>query len=584
MPGKKAPRPEYPRPDFARSDWMNLNGTWDLDFDPDRKGVKQKWFRQHKFRKKITVPFPPESKLSGIGDTDFHRVVWYRRTFTLPKKWDKKRVLLHFGAVDYRATVWVNGSEVGTHQGGYTSFAFDLTGQLGKKNTIVLRAEDHTQGKDQPRGKQCPEPESRGCLYTRVTGIWQTVWLEAAGMNYMKSLTTVPDLSDEKVTFTIVVEHPPIEGSVKAEVRDSSRTVGSAEAPVRKGKATINVAIPGPKAWQPGRPHLYDVKLTLFDDGKSVDTVKSYFGMRTVRVENGRIYLNGRPIFLRQVLDQGYYPDGIYTAPTDAALKKDIQLAMDMGFNGARLHQKVFEPRFLYHADRMGYLCWGEMGDWGLDLTRQQARKNFRKEWIEVVERDRNHPCLITWTPFNERSGPFHTDRTQQQFVVDIVRLTKSLDPTRPVCDNSGYDHTLTDICDVHDYSMPRELEERWSDFDNGGEPSTRKQPVFVKGYGYADQPVVLSEIGGIWLDLKSKFGEGGWGYGERPKSEKEFLARYKATLHACLSKRRLSGFCYTQLYDVEQEVNGLTTYTRRAKVSKDKIKRITATKAEMER
>ncbi|MEW6357521.1 MAG: sugar-binding domain-containing protein [Planctomycetota bacterium] len=584
MPGKKTPRPEYPRPDFARSDWMNLNGTWDFEFDPDRKGAKEAWFRSRRFPKKIVVPFPPESKLSGIGDTDFHRAVWYRRTFTIPKNWARKRVLLHFGAVDYRATVWVNGSEVGTHQGGYTPFVFDITGQLGRKNTLVVRAEDHTPSGEQPRGKQCPELKSRGCLYTRVTGIWQTVWIEAAGMSYMKSLTAIPHLPDERVTLTVAIEHPPIEGSVRAEVKDGSRTVGAVEAPIRKGKAAIDVAIPGPKPWQPGRPHLYDVKLTLLDDGKPVDTVKSYFGMRNVRVEGERIYLNGKPIYLRQVLDQGYYPDGIYTAATDAALKKDIQISMEMGFNGARLHQKVFEPRFLYHADRMGYLCWGEMGDWGLDLTREQARENFRKEWIEVVERDRNHPCLITWTPFNERGGPFHSDYTQQQFVVDIVRLTKSLDPTRPVCDNSGWVHTLSDICDVHDYSMPAALEERWSGFQNGAEPAPPKQPMFAKGYHYTGQPVVLSEIGGIWLDLKANFGEGGWGYGERPGSEKEFLARYKGTIQACLSKGRLSGFCYTQLYDVEQEVNGLYTYTRRAKVSKDKIKRINAAKAAMER
>lgn len=583
MPSTKTPRAEHPRPDFTHSDWINLNGTWDFEFDPKRKGLREEWHREHRFSGKIVVPFPPESRLSGVGDTDFHRVAWYRRKFVVPAAWSKKRVLLHFGAVDYHATVWVNGAKVGVHQGGYTSFSFDITGCIGKNNTVVVRAEDDPQGKDQPRGKQCPELKSRGCLYTRVTGIWQTVWLEAVGQSYLKSMSVTPDVTDEKVSVLAVVVNQPIEGTVRAVVTDGGRAVGSADAPVRKGKALVNVPIPKPKLWQPDRPHLYNLKVTLFDRKKAVDTVKSYFGMRQVRVDHGRIYLNNRPIYLRLVLDQGYYPDGIYTAPSDAALKKDIQLAMDMGFNGARLHQKVFEPRFLYHADRMGYLCWGETGDWGCDLTSRTACENYRKEWIEIIERDRNHPCIITWTPFNERSGPFHTDRTQHQFVVDIYRLSRSLDPTRPVCENSGYDHTLTDICDVHDYSLPKDLEERWARFDQGGEPSNPHQPMFAQGYAYAGQPVVLSEIGGIWLDLKGEFGEGGWGYGNKPASVKEFLERYEGTIKACLTKRRLCGFCYTQLYDVEQEVNGLYTYTRKAKISPKIIKKINAAKAAME-
>lgn len=473
------PRAEHPRPQLMRDAWESLNGMWDFALDFSNRGVENGYPDKKEFPLQIMVPFCPESSLSGIGYTDFIPAVWYRRNFRLTPEKCNGRVLLHFGAVDYECRVWVNGREAGSHKGGYTSFCFDISAFVveGDNTFVVYVADDIHSGK-QCSGKQSAQRFSYGCYYTRTTGIWQSVWLEYVPHSYIKALRMTPDALNSNVEISA-----ELVGSAGAILTLMVKENG---VPVQQKKlrctdtfVQCRFEFERPHLWSLDDPYLYDVE-ALLQQGETTDTVYSYFGLRTVEWHDRKFYLNGKPLFQRLVLDQGFYPDGIYTAPSDQALVQDIQLAKELGFNGARLHEKVFEERYLYHADRLGYIVWGEYPSWGLDITRAEGLEIFLPEWMEVLARDYNHPALIGWCPFNETSElPVCTanDMQDKEILRNIYLVTKALDPTRPIIDTSGFCHVVTDIYDLHDYEQePAVFQKRYGDMQPGDDCYDEKE------------------------------------------------------------------------------------------------------------
>ena len=563
------PRPEYPRPQMERREWMNLNGTWQFEMDHGRSGKERKLWQSERFSQTILVPFCPESKLSGLAHTDFMECVWYMRTVEIPDAWVAagRRTLLNIGACDFETEVYVNGQYIGRHIGGYVSFMMDITAALrAGENRIVISATDLLRSQGQPGGKQCRKYASIGCSYTRTTGIWQTVWLENVPDHYIKHTKYRPSLENQSVFIEVVCQHADGK-TLRAEAFFGGKRVGEAQTVVTGKVAALEIKLSELHLWNVGDGQLYDLELDL--EG---DRIYSYFGMRKVEWKNGKTYINGKIVYQRLILDQGYYPDGIYTAPNEAELIADIQRSLDMGFNGARLHQKVFEPRFLYHCDRMGYIVWGEHANWGLDISRYEAWRGFLPEWQEVLQRDYNHPAIIGWCPLNETQQNQNPD-----FVKMIADMTRAYDPDRLYIDASGWTHQgdLTDILDAHDYEQNPEL------FRARYLPLEQGKPVRFPHYPQGGCPTFISEFGGIWWNPNDL--EHGWGYGNRPQSEEEFLSRYKGLVDALLDNTAISGFCYTQLTDVEQEVNGLYTYDRRPKFPAEVIRAINMRKAAIE-
>nr|WP_249315597.1 sugar-binding domain-containing protein [Bacillus sp. FJAT-49711] len=566
---------------MVRPDWINLNGKWQFDMDHGKSGKQRNWFETgHDFSNSIVVPFCPESELSGIGYTDFMAAVWYKRQFIVPDDWQGNRILIHFGAVDYETEVWINGQSAGKHKGGYSSFSFDITKFISSgENIVTVCAEDDVRSGMQPRGKQSGLYYSHGCDYTRTTGIWQTVWLECVPETYISNVKYYPDPDNQSIH---------IEAELKGDYEDQlilaasasfeGKAVGQNQVKVSGQKARVTVELSENHLWELGNPRLYDLELRILKDGKKLDAIESYFGLRSIKLDGMAFKINDQSVFQRLVLDQGFYPDGIYTAPTDDALRKDIELSMEMGFNGARLHEKVFEPRFLYWADKLGYLVWGEHANWGLDITTPTGLERFLPEWLEVVERDFNHPALIGWCPFNE-TWDLDGKKQNNEVLRIVYSVTKQVDPTRPVIDTSGNFHVETDIYDVHDYDQnPETFAARYESMKQGGEVFT----TFADRQQYGGQPYFVSEFGGIWWNPNQK-DEKGWGYGDRPKSEEEFLSRYEGLVSVLLDNPYMFGFCYTQLYDIEQEVNGLYTYDRKPKFDPEIIRSINSRKAAIE-
>lgn len=564
------PRSEHPDPQFQRKDWLNLNGEWDFEFDFGNSGLRAGVLEKDEWSRKINVPFCPESKLSGIEYTDFIAAVWYRKSVTVTEAQLEGRVLIHFGAVDYETYLYVNGEEAGYHKGGYTSFTFDITKFLtAGENVIAVNARDDVRDPLVPRGKQSELYNSHGCDYTRTTGIWQTVWLEFVPKAYVKSFKLFPDTVNATLGVSAVVEG---EGAFKAEAFYDGRLVGSFEK-TAAGFVSGDIKLSETHLWEVGCGRLYDLKITF-----GGDEISSYFGLRDIRIDGYKVLINGKSVFQRLVLDQGFYADGIYTAPSDEALEKDIRLSLAVGFNGARLHQKVFESRFLYHCDRLGYIVWGEFGNWGLDYSRDGALEAMLPQWCESVARDFNHPAIVGWCPFNEtwdRDG-----RKQNDELLRIVyRVTKQLDETRPCIDTSGNFHVETDIFDVHDYEQKVEI-------FKGNYDRLMTEGVLFERFPDRQEydgkkPAFVSEYGGIQWSLGSR-GDA-WGYGNAPKSEQEFIDRYKGLTDALLDNERMFGFCYTQLYDIEQEQNGLYYYDRSPKFDPELFRRINSRKAAIE-
>ncbi|MBL1065551.1 glycoside hydrolase family 2 protein [Streptomyces sp. 7-21] len=605
MPSHSAsalPRPEYPRPQFVRRDWLNLNGTW--QFEPDRgdSGL-ERGLLGRELTGEILVPFCPESELSGIGDTDFFHAVWYRREVTLPREWAGRRVLLHFQAVDYDTTVWVNGTEVVRHRGGFTPFTADLHGVAGpgERAVITVRARDPKSG-PQARGKQTMRYDNYACHYTRTTGIWQTVWLEPVPDIHLRRPRITPDLAGSAFHLEL-----PLSGNrpgyrVRAVLTDGDGEVCRAEA-----RADLDLAprlhLPVPdgrrRPWSPEDPHLYGLRLELLDDtGEVADSAESYAGLRAVAIQGKAITLNGRVVFQRLVLDQGWYPDGLMTAPSDEALVKDIELSLAAGFNGARLHQKVFEERFLYHADRLGYLVWGEFGDWGCEVggssgDNQQPDASYAGQWLEALERDYSHPSIIGWCPLNETYQKLHDRLTQLDSVTRAMFLaTKAMDTTRPVIDASGYSHRVaeTDVYDSHHYEQdPEKFRALMAGLERGEPFTNAHESGAPYSLPYRGQPYFVSEFGGIWWDPQAADAAGtdrstSWGYGDRPRDEEEFHARFAGLTGVLLDDPRMFGYCYTQLTDVFQEQNGIYRFDRTTKLDVERVRAAQLRPAAIER
>ena len=544
-------RAEHPNPQCKRENWRNLNGTWEFDFDFGKSGKDRRLFEGGELTRTIEVPFCPEAPLSGIGYRDFIPAVWYRRTFSLNDAERAGRVLLHFGAVDYAATVYVNGKQVGEHRGGFVSFCFDITDACHTgENVLTVYAEDDTRSPLMPSGKQSPYYKSKDCVYTRTTGIWQTVWLEFVPTAHIASFRLYPDAANA----TLRVEAKVMgEGLLRAEAFYDGKPMGAAEKKAANGVCSLEIPLSETHLWEIGNGRLYDLRLSFGED-----EIKSYFGLRDICFDGMKFRLNGKSVFQRLVLDQGFYPDGVYTAPTEEALVKDIALSMALGFDGARLHEKVFEPLFLYHCDRLGYIVWGEYPNWGLDITKPEGLFSILPEWLEEVERDFNHPAIVAWSPFNETWNAAGSMRDTQRC---IYRATKAADPTRPCVDTSGGYHVeTTDFYDTHDYEQdPAVFRARYDVLMTEGKLYDRWD-MHQRWNGR--MPVCISEYGGIrWSDDKS-----GWGYGKTPASEEEFYSRFKGLTDALLDNDKMFSLCYTQLYDVEQEQNGLYTYAREPK------------------
>lgn len=575
-------RQEHPRPDAVREDWINLNGEWDFEIDNECAGIEGHFENRDSLNCKIIIPFCPESRLSGVENTDFMNAVWYRRDIDIPTEWFGKKILFHIDASDYETTVFVNGKKVGSHKGGYTPFCFDITDVLKDSgNYVTVCAKDDTRSSKQISGKQSPRQGSFGCYYTRTTGIWQTVWLEAVDMCHIDRYEAVCDVENSTVILSAECSDGALGANLRAKVYFDGREVGRGETTILGRESTVTIKLSEKHLWDIGQGNLYDIVFELDRDGEIKDTLKGYFGLRDVRLTKDGFYLNGRRVFGRFVLDQGFYPDGIYTAPSDEALKFDIEASMKLGFNGARLHQKVFEPRFLYHADRLGYMVFDETGNWGLDHTDAMSIYNFLPEWIEEMRRDMSHPSVIGWCPFNETwdQGERHQNN---DFINMIYDVTRAIDPTRPVITNSGSYPCRSDVHDVHDYEQdPVKFKEYYSHIQEGLVKCQifRRHPD--RQWYDPSRPVFVSEYGGIkWVVGKD---DAAWGYGESVKSEEEFLTRLKGLTDVLLDNGNIFAYCYTQLTDVEQEQNGLLTYDRRFKFSPEAISSILAKRSVVE-
>ncbi|MGH2531020.1 MAG: glycoside hydrolase family 2 protein [Thermomicrobiales bacterium] len=572
---------------MAREGWIDLCGPWQFAYDDGDVGLDQDWHeRAEPFDRTIVVPYPPESRLSGIGERAPHPVVWYRRTFRAARQGDG-RVLLHFGAVDYQAHVWVNGRLVARHEGGHTPFSADVTAALTDQDehVLIVRAEDRPGDLKQPRGKQDWHDEPHRIWYDRTTGIWQPVWLERVGHTYVEDVRWVPDLDRGCLGVTLRLNAPPT-GPLRLGLRLSMHGIALADETWTVDRIETSRAVDFPDnlltmdtdrlVWSPRNPNLIDAEITLSDGERVIDAVQSYAGMRSAGVADGRFLLNGRPYYLRLVLAQNFWPESHLAAPSPAALRREVELAKELGFNGVRIHQKVEDPRFLYWCDRLGVLVWGEMAN--AYAFSPLAVERLTREWLEVVRRDVSHPSIVAWVPFNESWGVpnLEGDPEQRNYVRALYYLTKALDPTRPVIGNEGWEHVESDIWGIHDYAFSgAALSERYGSPEaldrtlRTGRPAGRN---IARPDERAHTPVMLTEFGGI-TDAPEP-GQPWWGYGTAGDAD-ALLAKYEELVGAVLDSPVVAGFCYTQLTDTQQERNGLLTAEREPKVDLAAIRAI---------
>ncbi len=585
----KEPGHAYPRPQLQRPQWISLNGPWKFLFDNERRFYNPSDIDRWPLT--IQVPYPPESKASGIGDRGYHFACWYERQFKVER--GDKRVLLHFGAVDYYARVWVNGHLVATHEGGHTPFWADITSALNAKGeqTVSVMAYDDPLELTKPRGKQDWQEEPHSIWYPRTSGIWQTVWLEYVGVTYVEKIRWTPHLDQYALSFEARIGGEPVDGlTVDVLLLHGHRVLAQDSYVVMDGEADRRIVLSDPGIddfrnellWSPERPTLLDAGVRLRHGDVVLDEFRSYTALRSVDVVRDRFMLNGRPYPLKLVLDQGYWPDTLMAAPSDEALRRDVELAKAMGFNGVRKHQKIEVPRYLYWADKLGLLVWEEMPS-AYRFTRT-AIKRMVREWGEAIERDYSHPCIIVWVPFNESWGvpELPTLKSHRHAVEALYHLTKTLDPTRPVIGNDGWESGATDIIGIHDYDPhPSHIHERYGAQANSKELFDRRLPggrvLTLDGYPHRGQPIMLTEFGGIaYGNHPAVMGKKNWGYSVATTQE-EFEKRFVSLLEAVALAPLFSGFCYTQFADTFQEVNGLLTEDRIPKIPLEKIREATS-------
>ena len=578
----------YPRPQLRRDRWISLNGLWEFAFDPDavwRSPADVVW------TEKIRVPFSPEAPASGLAHTGFLRACWYRTEIVLPQTSDNGRWVLHFGAVDWMATVWINGVRVGSHEGGYTPFQVDITECAKGRCEVVVQADDDPQDLGKPRGKQDWQLEPHSIWYPRTTGIWQTVWIERVPPTRIGRLAFTPNLARWEIGVQAWLEgerRPDLRLAVKLNCH--GQTIAADTYLVVAGEVHRGIALSDPGIddsrnellWSPDAPTLVDVQIELWGErGELIDSVSSYVALRSTAVQGDRFVLNNRPYLLRMVLDQGYWPDGGLTAPNDAALRRDVELAKAMGFNGVRKHQKLEDPRYLYWADTLGLAVWSEMPSAYRFTSRSVER--LTHEWMSAIARDYSHPCIVSWVPINESWGvPNLPDNPRERhYVQTLYHLTKTMDPTRPVVGNDGWESVATDIIGIHDYDdRPERIERRYHADEVLPRLFKRERPggrmLVLEGDKHADQPLILSEFGGIALRASDDNPAAIWGYSVCRDAE-SFARQYERLLAAVRSLGLLSGFCYTQFADTYQEANGLLTADRTPKIPLARIRAATA-------
>ncbi len=579
----------HPRPQLTRARWIDLGGTWDFAYDGSGQGFDAGWQeRVDVYTHTIQVPFPPESSESGIGDTSFHPIVWYRRTFSVSPEDRVKRLLLHCGAVDYRASVWVNGRLVATHEGGQTPFSADITPALqpDEDQILVICAEDMPQDLAQPRGKQDWLEQPHEIWYDRTTGIWQPIWLEAVAPTHISHVRWTPDLDRGILGFSVNFQGGE-QTDLRLRVQLSLHGATLADDIYAVQGTAVERQIAFDRAgmmsrekllWSPEHPNLVDATLTLLTGNEVVDEVQSYVGLRSAGIGSGHFLLNGLPYYLRLVLEQGYWPESHLAAPSAEALLHEVELVKALGFNGVRIHQKVEDPRFLYWCDRLGLLVWGEMAN--AYVFSPTAVERLTREWLEVLDRDYSHPCIVTWVPLNESWGvpDVARDPAQRHYVQALYYLTKALDPTRPVIGNDGWEHVVSDIFSIHDYAFDGDtLRERYGNLEAVRRTLREVQPgyrsVVLPGYQHTHEPIMLTEFGGI--SYRPQPSTSWFGYGTVTDPE-AFLSKYRELLDAILESSSVAGFCYTQLTDTEQETNGLLTANRAPKFDIAAVRLIT--------
>lgn len=573
------PRPEHPRPDFVRPEWLSLNGEWQFAFDDADEGLALGWQRPGRaLDRRITVPFCYQCKASGIGDAAHHEILWYRRAFALPEAMRGKRLLLRFGAVDYRCGVYVNGQLAGTHEGGYTPFALDITHLLAQgENDLCLRVEDF-RDTTQPRGKQNWKDAWFGCWYTPVSGIWQTVYLEAAGDVYLTRAYVTPLYDEGSASVRLTLNRRPA-APVPAVLTVSldGRTVRALACEITEQNSAFSLSLmeegrmEGFRAWSPEDPALYDLRIDL----PGHDQVDTYFGMRKVEARDGLVLLNNQPLYQRLVLDQGYWPDTLLTPPSDEAIQADIRWTLAFGYNGARKHQKLEDPRYYYWADKLGLLVWGEVPS-AYAFTGDTVNR-LSQTLAGFIERDFNHPCLITWVPLNESWGVplIYANGRMQEAARLLYHQAKALDGTRPVSANDGWEQTTTDIFALHDYADSGEaLAKHFEDRAFVERHACDRRMSSVQGEApTGKEAFLITEYGGIAFEEGS---DKTWGYHGKVRDAEAFFARYQSVTDAIRALPYCQGYCYTQLTDVEQETNGLLTPDRKPKVDLDRFRGLT--------
>lgn len=576
-------RPEHPRPDRVRKNWLTLNGQWDFSFDPENRGLRERWYEPDSglggCPLKIEVPFVYQSQLSGVNSQEHVDVVWYRRTFRAPEDMTARR-LLRFGAADYEAGVWLDGQFLGSHTGGYSDFVFDVTDltQPGGEYTLTVRCEDRLDT-DQPRGKQSYRPEPFACWYTPSTGLWQTVWLEGVGQYYPVDFRLTPDVENGALQVEVTLNERPENGAVRLTASFDGKTVARQEASAldRFVKTTLylghNPEISGIYTWSPESPCLYDLTIETLEGGAVCDRVETYFGLRKVEVWGDRITLNNNNLYQKLILDQGYWPDGLLTAPSAEALKKDVELTLAMGYNGARKHQKFEDPIYLYWADKLGLAVWSELPSayW----LRDSEKRSLMRDLSEAIRRDYNHPSILVWTPLNESWGvpAIQSQKEAQELCACLYQMVRCLDGTRLVSGNDGWEQAQTDIFTVHDYTAwPQDLDPAYGTEEGilKGAPSGKL--LTAQGHNHQGKPKIFSEFGGIAMQ-KDQGGDN-WGYNGAVEDEAALLRRFEAITQGARALPGFCGYCYTQLTDVFQEVNGLLDMDRNPKADLEEIKK----------